>query len=292
MGHSRKGPRISQETTVPDINQPAGQIDPLTLKAALDSQRDALTQMSPSEINRTIRVDASAAAGIAIGSLPRIEKHRDAIAEQFGAEGVSFLDDLPILAYATEQANVELTAADSDSDLTALAAEVLEDHQLLLTDADALANRKLIERARIDAGRPVQGYRTLVTSTLVLVSLLREHWSVVEEKTPLTLEELAAIELRSQRMIQRLNEREQGSSRLPAAEMRVRALSKLQRTYGEVRRMLTYIRWWEEDADSIAPSLYTSRRARGRSESDEEIVVTEPAVPGDPTPTEGGPFTA
>jgi hypothetical protein len=44
------------------------------------------------------------------------------------------------------------------------------------TDADALANRGLLERGRVDAGRPSQGYRTTVTSTLVLIALLRERW--------------------------------------------------------------------------------------------------------------------
>jgi hypothetical protein len=255
---------------------------PIALKAALDRKRELLAQMAPADIFRNPGLDPSWAAGVVVGSLPRIEKHRDALAERFGAEGVAFLDDLPIIAYATEQANVELAASDSDSDLSAMHEELAEDHQLLLTDADALANRKLIERARVDAGRAVQGYRTLVTSTLVLVSLFRERWGALSGKTPVTAQEIDAIEKRAQRMLQRINEREQGSSRLPAAELRVRALSRLIRTYGEVRRMLTYVRWWEEDADTIAPSLWANRRARGRTV---EEVVAQPA-PIEPEPTD------
>src|SRR5688572_28977441 len=75
------------------------------------------------------------------------------------------------------------------------------------------------------------------------------------------------------------------------------AKDHLIRTYGEVRRMLTYVRWWEEDAEAIAPSLWSGRR-RGRSESEEDVFVDPVAVepspsnggPVQPGPTNGGPF--
>ncbi|UJR82999.1 hypothetical protein [Sandaracinus amylolyticus] len=198
------------------------------------------------------------------------------------------------MAYATVQANIELTASDAMSDLAGMAADLGEEHTLVFTDAESLANRKLIERARVEAGRPVQGYRTLVTSTLVIVSLLREHWSAVRGKTPLTVDDLERVEKKAQTMLQRLNEREQGSTRLPAAELRTRAISLLVRTYGEVRRMLTYVRWWDDDADSIAPSLWSGRRRGSRNDV---VTPTEPGTPVTPIPTPGpinggGPFTS
>jgi len=97
-------------------------------------------------------------------------------------------------------------------------AVVVDDHALLITDWDALANRKLVERGRADAARGTQGYRTIVTSTLVLVALFREFWAVVSHKTPVTVADLGRVERSAQRMLQRLNEREQGASRLPAAD--------------------------------------------------------------------------
>jgi hypothetical protein len=280
---------------VPDINDDAP--DSIQLKAALDSKRDVLAAMPPEEVTAMPRLDASAATGIVIGSLPRIAEHRAEVVAQFGDPAAALLDDLPVIAYASEQANIELVAADSASDLSAVHEQVLEDHKLLVTDADALGNRKLIDPQRIDAGRPIQGYRTTVTSVLVLVALLREHWPVISGKTPLTTADLDRIEARAQRMLQRLNERDQGSNRIPAVEMRVRAFSMLMKSYGEVRRMLTYVRWWQEDADTIAPSLWSGRRGRGRAEEDDEVVVeavVEAApTPGAPAPTgNGGPFTS
>ena len=64
-------------------------------------------------------------------------------------------------------------------------------------------------------------------------------------------------------MLQRVNEREQGTSRLPAVQLRNRALSLLVQVYGEVRRMMSYVRWWQQDIDAIAPSLWAGRRSRG-----------------------------
>lgn len=271
--------------------------NPVALKEALDRMRPQLEEMPPSDVLEA-KLDATRGAGVVIGSLPRIEKHRAAMVAQFGEQATAQLDELPIIANATKQADIELAAADSATNLSERFAQVAEDHQLLLTDADALANRKLLERSRVDSGRPSQGYRTTATSTLVLISLFRERWEHIKERTPQTLEELDAAEARAQALLRLLDEREQGSTRLPAAEMRARALSRLIHTYGEVRRMLTYVRWWEEDADELAPSLWSNRR-KGRPPAVDPVEVAtppvvDPSVPVLPPPVDpnsSGPFT-
>ena len=270
-------------------------LNPVALNAALDRMRPILAAMSPAAVVQ-VALDPSRAATVVIGSLPRIESYRAALEAQFGPSALAFLDELPIIAYATKQADIELAAADSASDLSDRFATVTEDHRLLLTDAEALANRKLLDRARVDAGRPAQGYRKKIKSTLVLVALLRERWAVVKDKTPLTIEDLEAIETRALARLKLLDEREQGTTRLPTAALRTRALSRLIRTYGEVQRMLTYLRWWERDANQIAPSLWPGR-GKARTKVVEKVVVAAPVVPVLPVlppptdPTEGGPFT-
>lgn len=281
----------TQETSVPDIDTPT---DALTPTEALDRKRDALARMPETEILRPPGLDALAAASVVMGSLPRIERHRAALVEMFGERAVVWLDDLPVTARATMQASVAVTAAASDADLRDSHALVLADHSLLVTDADALANRKLIDRARIDAGRSTQGYRTTASSTLVLVSVLHEHWDAIAGKTPLTHAELDAIAARAHDMIRRLAEREMGATRFDAIELRARALSMLLRSYGEVRRMVAFVRFWEGDADAIAPSPWTARR-RGRRSSTSGAdpaptagVVPPPQLPAPVTPVDGG----
>ena len=279
---------------MPTEDQVDSTANPVALKAALDRMRPILEVMPPEEVVQ-VALDPTRSASVVVGSLPCIEKLRAALVAQFGDSAVAFLDELPIIAYATTQADIELTAADSASDLSDRFAQVTEDHQLLLTDAEALANRKLLDRARVDAGRPAQGYRAKTKSTLVLIALLRDEWDAVKGCTPLTLEVLATIEGRTQASLKVLDEREQGSTRLPAEELRTRALSRLVRTYGEIQRMLTYVRWWEGDAEAIAPSLWAGRR-KASTPVIEQVVVAPvspvlPVLPPPADPTEGGPFT-
>ena len=267
--------------TTPDTSSSTTHADPVALKAALDATREDLAGMAPSEIVATPGLDASAATAIAIGSLPRIAEQRAAVAEALGEQHAAALDALPTVAYAAHQANIELAAADAANDLGEMADALAEDHRLLLTDAEALAKGKLLDRSRIDLGRPVVGYRALVQSTLVLVSLLREHWASVSSRTPLTLGDLDGIERRAQLMLRALDEREQGSTRLRAADTRSRAMSKLVHVYGEVRRDITFVRWSQDDVDEIAPSLWSGRRGRTRTET----AAPSPGAPARPTPS-------
>lgn len=254
------------------------------LKTALDERRPSLLAMNEQDVDRQPKVDASVAAEIVIGSAPRIAHHRPAIVAQFGDEAGTLVDELPVVALATKQADVELTAAAVNADLGPLEADMRAEHQLLLTDAQALANRKLIEPQRLDAARGTMSYRQLIHSTLVLVALFREHWAAIESHTPMTTADLDRCEQKATRMLTTLGEREQGASRVPAVELHFRALTDLVRRYDEVRRMVSYLRWREGDADEIAPSLY-ARRA-GRKAQDESTPSTDvsPAAPAAPAP--------
>jgi hypothetical protein len=124
----------------------------------------------------------------------------------------------------------------------------------------------------------------------VLVALLREKLPAIAPRTLLTTADLDRAEAKALAMMTALGEREQGTDRMPAAELRIRALNELVRHYGEIRRMVGYLRWHEGDADTIAPSLWsarTSRKARGEEIEPppvEEPPVVVPVVSETPTP--------
>lgn len=89
--------------------------------------------------------------------------------------------------------------------------------------------------------------------------------------------------------------RQTGSARAAAAELRVRALSLLVREYEELRRMVTYVRWFEGDADTFVPSLYAGRGGRRPKEDTEVVTDTDTPVTPFPGPVPnngGGPFTS
>ncbi len=69
------------------------------------------------------------------------------------------------------------------------------------------------------------------------------------------------------------------ASKSDAAKMRQRAFTLMSNFYDDARRMVTYLRWKQGDADRIAPSFYagrTTRRRRKHRESEE--VVTDPSL--------------
>lgn len=47
----------------------------------------------------------------------------------------------------------------------------------------------------------------------------------------------------------------------PTADLRARALARLVRSYDQLRRMVSYLRWEQGDADLLAPPLVTPARA-------------------------------
>ena len=51
-----------------------------------------------------------------------------------------------------------------------------------------------------------------------------------------------------------------------AAERRLRAFALFMRAYDACRRAIAYLRWDEDDADTIAPSLFKGRGGRRPSE--------------------------
>jgi hypothetical protein len=233
------------------------------LRAALDERRPLLLAMPDEDVDRRPKVDASIAAEIVLAAMSEIARHKDAVMAKLGPEAGARIDALPVVARAAKQADVELTAAAGSRDLGAMEADLRAEHQLLVTDAQSLVNRKRIDPLRLRAARGTMSHRQLIHSTLVLIALLREHWARIEEVTPLTPADLGRIEAKATRMLTRIAVRERGT-RTPEAELRARALTDLVRRYDEVRRMVWYVRWHEGDADEIAPSLFARRTTRSR----------------------------
>lgn len=268
----------------------------MSLDAMLDSKREELARMADSDATRGL--DPTLAAGVVNGAREGITKHRDAVRAKFGEEGLAVVDALWADADATRQAQFDF-AMGKVSDLSPLHDQVVEKHTLLVNDADGLANRKLMDRTRIDAARGVQGYRNAANSTMMLVSLFRENEGLLGKKTALTLEEVGDAERVARAMLKCMDDREFGTQKLAPAEHRNRCLNTLIQNYGEVRRMLTYLRWWHDDVDAIAPSLWVSRRTTGgkkKTPENEDGANAKdkekaPLAPGDLNPFgDDGPF--
>jgi hypothetical protein len=282
-----------EEPTVVSITTPNAPV----YQAALDQQRPSLWAMPKEQIERKPALDPTAAAVIAEASANKLQAHRGEVVAQFGEAAGAKIDELTPVARATLQADIEYAGTATTTDIVALSEPVRSDYQLLITDSDSLANRKLLDPKRLESARDIQGYSALIHSVLVLVFVLREQWPQIEDHTPLTAADLDRAATNAQHMQVALGNRDNNVNRAPAAELRLRALSRLIHLYEEIRRMMSFLRWYEDDVDTIVPSLWAGRGGRkARSQDDGGSPVIddgEPQSPTGPVPNNGGaPFTA
>jgi hypothetical protein len=147
-----------------------------------------------------------------------------------------------------------------------------------------------------------------VDSVERLVSLLRESWSTIEGHTPMVEADLDRAVVQAKRFSAAVAARENNANRAPALETRLRVVSRLIRLYDALLRMVTYVRWRQDDVDQFVPSLWATRGRRARTQRgidpnvddpavdpvvDPVIDAGEPQTPAGPVPNNGGaPFTA
>jgi hypothetical protein len=255
---------------------------PGSYKTALDLLRPELMAMPSDRIMRGVSLDASVAAQIAEAGAAKLLPHRDALIAEYGERASVLVDGLTTTAHATKQTDIELARTKTSDDLTPMQAEAAKHYELLMTDARGLVNRGFLDPKSLDPAQTVLGYQALLQSVLVLVSLFRELWPVLQHHTHLKLTHLDAAELAAQQMTTTIALRDYGVHRIAATDLRNRALTKLIRDYDAIRRMVTYVRWEEKDVDDLVPSFWAAARGRKRRAKPQRVASS---THGGPAPT-------
>ncbi len=254
-----------------------------TFYSSFQSIRAELESLTPEQLV-AINIDVHGAVQTALGCMPELAGHRDAIRARFGAEWVEHLDKLEVYAQAAVQAHGEfLGAQTSSAELQELSRQLVEIRDILVTDATSLVKRKVIDPQALAGLRGTVGFRNQVLDVIQLTAMFRRNWGAVREITPVKIEDLERAETLTTELTRAAGIREQGAaSSTSVAEMRQRAFTLFVRTYDELRRAMSFLRWHEGDVDEIIPSLYAGRGGRGKRVEDEP---TEPTpVVLEPTP--------
>ena len=234
-----------------------------------------------------VNVDIEAAVTTVLGVLPKIDWLRSEGPAHLADFDVARFDKLEDYALALGYAHAAYRATAEPVDtVPALAAEAAEVRGVLLSDAAALAKRGLLDPARVAKLHSPGGYGNIVFDVLGLVSLFRESWNHIENKTALRPGELDRAELSADGLLTAIGRRQRAHAVVSvAADVRHRAFTLMMRAYDEVRRALLYLRWHEGDADEFAPSLYAGRGKRRRSRNEPHATSSEVASsaegPGD-----------
>ena len=135
----------------------------------------------------------------------------------------------------------------------------------LYAHASSLASHGLFDATRIKECKRTVGYRPLATDVFTLVALFKEHWSVIQSRTPVTWQLLQDAGRRATELLEAVGLREQAPLVLAATALtRHRAFTLFLRAYDDVRRAVVYLREARGDAEAIAPSLYLGRGGRGK----------------------------
>jgi hypothetical protein len=209
---------------------------------------------------------------------------------------LKLVDALEDYAKATGQANSLYTIAITPTeDVVALNQAAIKERTLLEVDCQALAARGLVDPARLVTFKGLSGYKNVAFELIDYANLLKECWPAIEGKTALTAEEVARAKALGVRLMQAAGFREQAPILAAgAAKIRAQALTLLLRSYDEVRRAVLFLRWKDDDADIIAPSLYAGRGGKGHPDA-KDPAPAQPApapAPGSATPAPGAVVSA
>lgn len=256
----------------------------------LASQIKAVPESALTPIN----VDVPTAVATSLGVLPVIGAMRPRIAA-LPELNHGLVEQLEELTLALGHAHgAYIAAAAPPRSLEELGAEASVVRDRLLEDARPLAGRGLIDGTRLAEIGGRVGYRNVAFDLLALVTVMRERWATIGGKTAIQLGELEQAEILADRLLTSVGVRDQAPLTLgAAAENRHKVFSLFVAAYNELRRAVCFLRFHEEDADRLVPSLYAGRKGKKKSDKGEsEAPEPESELPPVSEAIAGAPLAA
>lgn len=234
-----------------------------------------------------INVDVNAAVVTAMGCVAELETYRSQLAGLPSEDAVRSLDKLDLYARALGQAHAIYLRQDAGSvELTEASKRVVDARALLCSIATLLVNRKVLEENALGQLKGTVGFKNQSNDVLQLVDLLRGAIAKGTAGALVSSAELDEAERAVRALMLAMGRREQGPQmQSEAAELRQRCFTLLVRAYDELRRSIGYLRYYEEDDDTIIPSLYGGRTRKAKDAVEPtpiEPVVASPAVVSPP----------
>ena len=225
-----------------------------------DAYQTLLEEMRavPADKLTIVNLDIPTAVTTVLGALPQIRAIRAQVVATMPQFDIARFDKLEAYTLAVGYANsLYLAASQPSESIEALAEAGGTMRDLLVAEATTLAQRRLIDGQRLKELKGANGYRNLAVDLFTLAAMVRDVWPTLGGKTTLQLTELDQAETLADKLLTAVGQREQGPAVIAtSAENRQRAFTLFISAYDNVRRVVTFLRWHEDDVDEIAPSLY------------------------------------
>ena len=188
--------------------------------------------LSPNDL-LPINIDVQLAALTALRAVPTLHALRVSAVGKLRDIALTQYDAIEPYAKALAYAQTAFLAASTPANaLPALAARAIEIRAQLVSDATALARRKLLDARRLAHLKRGTGYLSIASDLGVLVRLLRERWSEIAGNSAIQARELDEAEQLFERLTTAYAERGSKSALLDAAaDDRRRAFALLVNAY-------------------------------------------------------------
>lgn len=249
---------------------PAKPAAPLKSAEALALIKSEMAALAPSDF-ATINVDIPQSVAVVLGVVPHLTELRAQLVKALPQHPIAGFDKLETYALATYHAHILwLPPETSANRVAALLEEATPLRENLLSDAEALARRKLLDPDVVLEIRADQGNIDKANDLVALSALFTTQWDAIKDKTAATEEEVRRAGELGPLLLAALGIREHAVALAPdaIADQRRRAFTLFFRTYDETRRAVSYLRWHEGDAEQITPSLYKGRGGRAPGAKD------------------------
>jgi hypothetical protein len=262
--------RPKKQDTSTASNEPAAPSAPNAAAEAFAKVEPELASLS-AEALAPVTIDLGAAVTSVLAAAPRVREYREAIATQLPHHPLWAVDKLETYAQAAWYAHLlhsySSTSPESAKALIEEAGRLRED---LLIGAEALAHRALLDTDAVARIRKGSANPDLAGDLTALANLFRESWGKVSAKTAVEKSEIdRAAELGPAVLVASAAKKHKSTD---TESQRARAFTLLVNAYDACRHALSYLRWKEGDADTLAPSLFKKRPGRkpGAGKKEEE----------------------
>jgi hypothetical protein len=261
-----------------DSNHTPNAVNPFAV--AFKATADERAALEASEV-AVVTVDVKSAVPMINATIARTAPFREAILAQPAVDGAK-IAALKTYADALWQAEVLLKMAERSSELPQLFTSALKLRERLITDAQSLAARGVIDGAVLVELKGDTGYANVSLDLLALATALGENIPEVVANSAIKQADIdQAINLGVE-LSNAVHQRDIDPAAVEkAANDRARAFTLVAQAYDELRRVLSFLRWKADDAETLAPSLFVRKKSKQAS--------VEPAPSPAPTPAPSPP---
>jgi hypothetical protein len=242
------------------------------IRNALETVRPKLDQIQKADL-LPMNVDPLRALTTVRGVATRLRPFREQMLT-LPDFNIEHFDNLDLYARALMQANALYACAKAPpTELVKVAEEANQLKEAFTCDVGSLVKRGLLRENCFKSAQGHPSYRHLASDLMTLTNILRMHLEKASNRSTASFEELERAEILVERLMVLLSARERAPIELATATLdRQKAFTLMSRSYDQVRKVVTYLRWGKNDSSEFAPPLNLGRKGARKK----PVIAVEP----------------